>query len=106
MFSLFRWKKLALILRSIYSHLQYNTILFPLFCYVTRVLDLTFPIPRPRCNSSAIAKHAERFRNKTGTRKLFNRRLHTYTVASCGNSEWYTVIRDSSSGTHHRQLPT
>ena len=33
---------------------------------------------------------AERFRNKTGTRKLFNRRLHTYTLASYGNSKLYS----------------
>ena len=59
-------------------------------CYgIPKVLD--------RCNSSAIVK-AERFRNKTGTRKLFNRRLHTYTVASyrnlklsSGNSKLYNV---------------
>ena len=54
-------------------------------CYgIPKVLD--------GCNSSAIAK-AERFREKTGTRKLFNRRPHMYTLASYGNWKLYIVIQ-------------
>ena len=51
-------------------------------CYgIPKVLD--------RCNSSAIAK-AERFRSKTQALVLFNRRLHTYTLAAYGNSKLYS----------------
>ena len=63
------------------SYGEHSNLLRGTWYGILKVLD--------RCNSSAIAK-AERFRNKTGTRKLFNRRLHTYTLASYGNSKLYS----------------
>ena len=45
------------------------------------------------CNSPAIARRKDSG-TQTGTCKLFNRRLHTYSLASCGNSRLTERLRD------------